>query len=64
MFVTQRKIDAAIEYMERECQRVDERYWKLYHKHERLLRHLGLHEETVPEKTELRTKDGPERNDS
>lgn len=64
MFVTQRKIDAAIEYMERECRRIDERYWKLYHKHELLLRHLGLVEHEIAAKTELRAKDGPERGDS
>lgn len=55
MYVTQKKFDAAIEYMERECERIEAKYWNMQHRHELLLRHLGLVEHDIPAKTELVT---------
>ena len=64
MFVTQRRLEREIDYAEKRHERLNNLYWDLWHKHERLLRHLGLKEERVPEVIELRTKGGPERGDS
>jgi hypothetical protein len=64
MFVTQRQLERALGYAEERYERLNKFYWDLWYRHERLLKHLGLHEEKVPEKIELRTKEGPERGDS
>lgn len=64
MFVTQRQLGRALEHAAERHDRLNNLYWDLWHRHERLLKHLGLYEEKVPEKTELRAKEGPERGDS
>jgi hypothetical protein len=63
MFVKKTVFKDQIEYMSRDIKRLEERYWELWHKHEILLSHFGLTEHTIPQKTELRTKGGPERGD-
>ena len=61
MFNTRKKLDAHISSMNYEINALKDRYWKLWHKHETLLKHLGLTEHDIPASTELRTKGGPER---
>lgn len=42
------------QWVEQEIKTLHDRYWSLWHKHERLLKHLGLTEQDVPAKKELR----------
>ena len=37
------------------------RYWNLSHKYDRLIEHLGLIEQEIPQRTILTTKGGPEQ---
>lgn len=65
MFVSSKRFDERLEliqkYHEQDINRLSERYWHLWHKHDTLLQHLGLSEVDVPAKTELRAKGGPEQ---
>lgn len=61
MFASKRDLDRHTHWVEGKIKTLQEKYWVLWHKHETLLKHLGLTEHTVPEKTELRTKGEPER---
>lgn len=63
MFLTNKAHETDMEYMRKELGRLNDLYWKLYDKHERLMTHLGL---TEHEKSgfEIRTKGGPERGDA
>jgi hypothetical protein len=47
-------------YVRKDLDRLNDLYWNLYHKHERLMAHLGLIEQ---EKSgvEIRTKGAPEQ---
>jgi len=49
-----------MDYMEREYKDLQDRYWKVWHAHHRLLQHLGLNEVEVPKKVVLVAKGGPE----
>ena len=60
MFVSTRKFEARMDYMEREYRDLQDRCWKVWHAHHRLLQHLGLNEVEVPKKVVLVAKDGPE----
>ena len=59
MFSTRKKLDALRDSTNYEIKELKEKYWKLWHKHELLLKHLGLTEHKIPESIELRTKGGP-----
>jgi hypothetical protein len=61
MFVTKKEMERQIALVEMAVGTLDQRYWLLWHRHERLLKHLRLVEETKPESTVLRTKGGPEQ---
>lgn len=61
MLRTKRDLDSHINWTQYEIKNLQDKYWSLYHKHELLLKHLGLTEHTTPETKELRTKGGPER---
>lgn len=61
MFARKRDLDSHTQWVEYEIKTLQDKYWALWHKHETLLKHLGLTEHEVPAKTELRTKGGPER---
>ena len=45
MFVRTRDFDHEMADLRAEIKMLSERYWKLYHKHERLMTHLGLYEQ-------------------
>ena len=47
MFVTQRQLERALDNAAERHERLNKLYWDLWHRHERLLKHLGLHEESV-----------------
>lgn len=68
MFVTKKVFERVLAEHRRELARLEERYWELCSEknalsaaHYRLVRHLGLIEETRPSETVLRAKGGPER---
>jgi hypothetical protein len=61
MFVTRKTLDWLLDQRDRDVKAIEDRYWKLWHKHNNLLLHLGLNEVEVPARTELRTKGSPER---
>ena len=61
MFATKKELERHIESTQSELRNLQDKYWSLWHKHELLLKHFGLKEHTTPEKKELRTKGGPER---
>ena len=61
MFSTRKKLDALRNSTNYEIKELHDKYWKLLHKHELLLKHLGLTEHKIPESTELRIKGGPAR---
>lgn len=61
MFITKKTLDSKLEYAESRLNTLENQYWSLWHKHELLLKHLGLTEHKIPELVELRTKGGPER---
>lgn len=61
MFGKKRRLEIELEDMKNSIKCLENKYWDLWHKHERLLRHLGLSEHKVPEAVELRMKGGPER---
>lgn len=61
MFVTKRYFEARISYLERELAAQNDKYWRTYHDHRRLLEKLGLQEVLVPEKKVLLEKGGPEQ---
>lgn len=60
MFVTKKTLSRHIAFTDVEIKNLNERYWSLWHKHELLLKHLGLTECKIPETTELRPKGSPE----
>lgn len=57
MFEKQSRLEIKLDNIDARIREVNEKYWELLHKHERLLRHLGLSEYKVPETIELRTKE-------
>lgn len=66
MFVSTRRFDAQMDYMERQYKDLRDRYWKLLESHWelqeshiRLLEHLGVTEVVVPRKVVLVAKDVP-----
>ena len=61
MFITQKDLNTHTNAIFYEIKELQDKYWKLWHKHEVLLKHLGLTEHKIPESTELRIKGGPER---
>lgn len=61
MFGKKSRLDIELEDMKNSIKALDNKYWDLWRKHERLLMHLGLSEIKIPEAIELRTKGGPER---
>jgi hypothetical protein len=60
MFVTKKRFQSEVEWLERQHRELSDKYWELRRAHVRLLRHLGIDEVTVPEETVLRAKGGPE----
>ena len=61
MFEKKSRLDMRLDALDARIEVVNNKYWDLWHKHERLLKHLGLSEHKIPEAIELRTKGGPER---
>lgn len=60
MFVKKRNFEYAERQRDLEHDDLRKRYWDLREAHDRLLAHLGLEEVTMPKKTVLRAKGGPE----
>ena len=60
MFVRTRDFDYEIADLRAELKILSEKYYRLYHKHERLMTHLGLYEQERSG-VEIRKKGGPER---
>lgn len=60
MFLTKKSHESDMAYVRKDLDRLNDLYWNLYHKHERLMAHLGLIEQ---EKSgvEIRTKGAPEQ---
>lgn len=56
MFVRRSMLNDYLKPHDIEIKQLNERYWKLYQKHERLLSHLGLVEVEVQARAELRSK--------
>ena len=58
MFVTRKTLDREIEreidLKDDQLKQLWEYHWKLLHKHNDLLKHLGLYEVKIPESTEIR----------
>ena len=59
MFITTKRYESDMRHIEHQYDRLNDKYWELYHKHDRLLRHLGLYEHEN-KGIELRSKGGPE----
>ncbi|MFA6204201.1 MAG: hypothetical protein WC710_13575 [Gallionella sp.] len=55
-----RSLEIDVEYHQNNLNRLNEYYWKLYHRHENLLKHLGLTERREPAKVILEKKGEPE----
>lgn len=60
MFVSTRRFESRMDYMEREYKDLQNRYWELRGAHSRLLEHLGVNEVELPRKVVLVAKGGPE----
>lgn len=60
MFVRTRDFDYEIADLRAELKMLSEKYCRLYHKHERLMTHLGLYEQERSG-VEIRKKGGPEQ---
>ena len=60
MFEKKTRLENELEDMRNSIKTLDNKYWDLWHKHERLLRHLGLSEHKIPEAIELRANGGQE----
>lgn len=58
MFVTNARLETEIKYLSMEIKSINDKYWTLLHKHERLMQHLGLHE-VVHSGVEIRSKGSP-----
>lgn len=56
MIVTTKQLEAEMSYMREELRMVNDKYWKLWHAHQRLLDHLQLHEVQIPQDVVLRKK--------
>ncbi len=53
MFVTKKTFEKEERYTQLKFQELNEKYWELLIKHQRLLDHLGLDEKTLPQETKL-----------
>lgn len=62
MFLTRKRYEEEKKYMEASHDRLNNLYWDLYRKHDRLLKKLGLSEQIISE-TVLVAKGEPERGD-
>ncbi len=60
MFVTTKRFNQAMNKKENDIQYLNDRYWRLLHKYNCLIEHLGLIEVDIPAKTVLKTKCEPE----
>ena len=60
MFVRTKDFDPEMADLRAELKMLSEKYYKLYHKHERLMTHLGLYEHER-RGVEIRKKGGPEQ---
>lgn len=60
MFFTEKATKRDVDYLAKELSLMNDKYWSLWNKHERLMKHLGLVEY---EKSgfEIRAKGGPEQ---
>lgn len=54
MFVTRKTLEREIDLKDDQQKQLWDWYWKLLHKHNDLLKHLGLYEVEIPGKTEIR----------
>ena len=54
MFVTRKTLDREIELKNKQLRNIWNWYWELSHKHDHLLKHLGLEEIKIPESIEIR----------
>lgn len=61
MLVSKKRFEWEMKLIKRDVEVLNVKYWALWHKHEELLRHLGLEEIEMPAKTILASKGGPER---
>lgn len=59
-FVSKKELKRDVDYMALEMKELRDKYLELWHKHERLMHHLGL-EEHKYSGIELRSKGGPEQ---
>ena len=60
MILNDREVLAQIKCLENEVKHVSDRYWDLAHRHNCLLKHLGLSEYKKPSEIVLVVKGGPE----
>ena len=63
MFVTRKRLEDCLYGLYGEIKFMNDKYWDLWHKHERLMRYLGL-EENTRSGVEILKKGGPERGDT
>ena len=61
MFISKRRFEVREENVEAELRNLQNKYWRLYADHRRLLDHLGLVEVEIKQATVLREKGGPEQ---
>ena len=47
MLVTDKKLERELGYIKNQLTVLQNRYWELVHKHDRLLNHLGIREEII-----------------
>lgn len=61
MFVSKQRFDLMQQRIEIELRELQQKYWRLYSDHHRLLNHLGLVEVEIKPDKVLREKGGPEQ---
>ena len=62
MIVTKKQYDYDISRLENDIDRLNNLYWDLYHKHDRLMNHLNLMEKQVNYTELVPIKGFPEKN--
>lgn len=60
MFITKKRYELEKRSFELDLKTLNDKYWNLYHKHERLMIHLGLYE-NVLSGVQILKKGGPDK---
>jgi predicted nuclease with TOPRIM domain len=58
-----KELECQVKSLESMFSTMRDRYWNLSRKHDRLIAHLGLTEQQIPQRTILTTKGGPEQSE-